>query len=228
MRTIQKPITTINKVALQAFYQLHRDEYVTARTSGDSKRWDEAYKWEMLPKAQTELAAFSEVTRENIGDIIAVLNKYKANFAHWIDMDDLSLLIEKQNGFQVLREIWSATPDDAEPSIESANSIANMLLRKRFSPSTYGYILAAKDPALFSIYRDAFTKRVLKLSEVERPGTLSAGEKYRLFNESATYIGELMKAEEADYAAQEWYTALNGQDFLYIIIQYPADDRKTA
>ncbi len=180
-----------------------------------------------MPKACDELKLYSEVTKDNISLLIATFNKYKANFAHWIDMDDLSLLEEKPNGYQVIREIWRSTPENIGESIESANNMANLLLSKRFSPSTYAYLLGAKDSQQFSIYRDVFMKNVLKLSDIDKSGSLKPGEKYQLSNDSMLYIGELMAKEKDLYADRDWYTALNGQDFLYITIQYPSDNRKS-
>ena len=47
----------INKLALQAFYESRRDEYLRRRFSGDKALWDESYKWDILPRLNKELAA---------------------------------------------------------------------------------------------------------------------------------------------------------------------------
>jgi hypothetical protein len=217
---------TINTVALQAFYEEHRDAYIAARASNDTTLWDEQYKWDLLPQAGAELAAFGDVTKDNISQFIAVFNKYKSNFAHWIDMDDLSQLEGKPNGYQIIREVWSAAPETVGETIDDANSMAELLLGKHFSPSTFGYILSAKDTEQFSIYRDAFMRNVVKLSDVARPGILTPGKKYQLFNDSINYVGSLMQDDKELFADREWFTSLNGQDLLYVTLQYPADKRK--
>ncbi len=96
---------------------------------------------------------------------------------------------------------------------------------KKFSPSTYAYLLAAQNCDSFSIYRDNLLKEVAELCQINKPGSLSQGEKYQILNESVTYLGELMKADKNEYSDLDWYTALNGQDFLYVTTQYVRVDK---
>ena len=215
----------INQLALIPFYEQHKDEYIAKRARGNNPEWDEAYKWEILPKANAELAAFDNVTKDNVAEIIAIINKHKSNFAHWIDMDDLNLLAEKPNGFQIIREIWHPSAEHIHTTIDTANTMAKLLLGKEFSPSTFGYLLAAQDCTTFTIYRDALLKEVAELNLIEKPGSLSRGDKYKILNDSAQFIGNLLAEEKDRLADPEWHTALNGQDFLYVTIQYAKDNR---
>lgn len=48
----------INKVALKAFYDLHKEDYFRRRRSGDAKLWDELYKWDILPRLNKELEQY--------------------------------------------------------------------------------------------------------------------------------------------------------------------------
>ena len=215
----------INRLALTDFYEQHKDAYITKRSRGNSPEWDEAYKWQILPKANEELATFDTVDAANVGEILAIITKHKSNFAHWIDMDDLQLLADKPNGYQVIREIWQPSPSTIATTIDAANTMAKLLLGKEFSPSTFGYLLAAQDCNTFTVYRDALLKEVAELNLIDKPGSLSRGDKYKILNDSAQFIGNLLAEEKDRLADPEWHTALNGQDFLYVTIQYAKDNR---
>ncbi|CAN5714055.1 hypothetical protein BH23PAT2_BH23PAT2_07390 [soil metagenome] len=215
----------INKVALKSFYESHKEDYISRRSKGKSDTWGEDYKWNFLPEANKALSSFDKVDSSNIKNVITVINKYKSNFAHWIDMDDLNLLVEKPNGYQIIQEIWHKQPGDIGKAIDTANTMSNFMLNKKFSPSTFGYILAAQNCEEYAIYRDSLLKVLAEISYIEKSGSLSQGEKYQLLNDSATYIGELMSKDKQSYTDLDWYTTLNGQDFLYVTIQYPLDSR---
>ena len=85
-------------------------------------------------------------------------------------------------------------------------------------PVMYGYMLTARDCDNFSIYHTDLVKGLVELGVDDKPKT--KGEGYRLLNDSARYLGELMAA---DHKGEEGYnlTALNGQDFLWIsLVKY--------
>ena len=213
----------INKLALKAFYETHKGEYYNRRASGDIKQWDEQYKWDILPALNEKLSAYTSITRQNVADFIALIsnNSNKSNFAHWIDMDDLKMLADLNYGNQILDIVWNAKPGEVREAIDTANNISNSFApHKKFSPSTWGYILAAKDCARFAIYRDVVVKELIEINNPPKTKGLTQGEKYSLLNESTDYLGELMKGdnpEDTQYAQ----LALNGQDFLWIsLIKY--------
>jgi hypothetical protein len=130
-------------------------------------------------------------------------------------MDDLDLLVEAKNGYQVLRDLWTATPSTVASEIDSANTVASLLLHgKKFSPSTYGFILAARNCDTFSIHRDWITKELAMICDVKMP--ISQGDKYQLLNDAALYLGELIQQDELINGLE--YKALNGQDFLWVIL----------
>ncbi|OYW85992.1 hypothetical protein B7Z17_01330 [Candidatus Saccharibacteria bacterium 32-49-10] len=210
-------MTAINKLALRAFYEEKKTEYYARRASGDTSQWDESYKWDILPKLNKSLSRFGAVTADNFGDIIAEIRKNNptaGSFAHWIDMDDLDLLVKAPNGFQVLRDLWQSTPDTVAAEIDSANTVSALLIRdKKFSPSTYAFILAAKDCNNFSIHRDWIAKQLAAINGIKMP--TSPGEKYQLLNDSALYLGVLMQKDNKVDGLE--YQALSGQDFLWVI-----------
>ncbi len=213
----------INKLALKAFYETHKGEYYNHRASGDIKQWDEQYKWDILPALNEKLSAYTSITRQNVADFIALIsnNSNKSNFAHWIDMDDMKMLADLNYGNQILDIVWNAKPGEVGEAIDTANNISNSFApHKKFSPSTWGYILAAKDCARFAIYRDVVVKELIEINNPPKTKGLTQGEKYSLLNESTNYLGELMKGdnpEDTQYAQ----LALNGQDFLWIsLIKY--------
>lgn len=213
----------INKLALEAFYETNKDDYYARRASGDVKKWDEQYKWDILPVLNEKLSVYTSITRDNVADFIALIssNSNKSNFAHWIDMDDLKLLADLNYGNQILDIVWNATSNEVGEAIDTANNISSSFApHKKFSPSTWGYILAAKDCSAFAIYRDAVVKELLGINNPSKTKGLTQGEKYSLLNNSANYLGELMRAdnsEDIQYAP----LALNGQDFLWVsLIKY--------
>lgn len=213
----------INKVALRAFYETRKEAYYVRRNSGDTHQWDEQYKWDVLPALNKRLAGFAAITRDNITEFMSIItnNSNKSNFAHWIDMDDLTMLANLNYGNQILDIVWTAKPDDVCRAIDTANNISNSFPpHKKFSPSTWGYILAAKDCAKFAIYRDVVVKELIEINMPAKTKGLTQGEKYSLLNKSANYLGELIRSDNTGDDAYS-QTALNGQDFLWVsLVKY--------
>lgn len=214
----------INKLQLKSFYESNRDDYYSRRGSGDISLWDEQYKWDILPKLNTLLAKYETITGDNFGDIVSEIRKSNpssGSFAHWIDMDDLDLLVKAKNGFQVFRDLWTAAPENIAAEIDSANTVSSLLIHdKKFSPSTYAFILAAKDCNNFSIHRDWVAKELATINGVKMPS--SQGDKYKLLNDSALYIGSLMQEDRLVSGLE--YNALNGQDFLWVVLNAKLGD----
>ena len=67
-------------------------------------------------------------------------------------------------------------------------------------------------------------KEIADLNAVRTPKT--QGEKYQLLNDTANYIGKLMQADDGYGSGSKRYNALDGQDFLYVTIQYEKDRRE--
>lgn len=212
----------INHIALRHFYLTRKAAYNARRGSGEQQQWDEAYKWELLPAANKSLEDIGVLTAANASEVQRVIQTYRSNFAHWIDMDDLKLLLDKPNGYQVIAEVWKPQAATIATAIDSANNLSNasFMLGKKFSPSTYGYLLAVQDCDTFAIYRDSVYQILAEISGVAKPAGKTQGEKYQLLNDSARYVGELMQAEAEQYRDLPWHTALNGQDFIYVTTQY--------
>lgn len=215
-------MTEINKLALKNFYENNKERYFERRNSGNKEQWNEQYKWDILPSLNQELASFKQITKANLQEFLSIVikNSNKSNFAHWIDMDDLKLLANLNYGNQILDEIWQSTPNSVANSIDAANSMSNSFPPyKKFSPSTWGYILTAKDSHNFSIYRDFIYKELVEINQLSGVKGLTQGEKYQLFNNSALYLGQLVQEDKGSGDSYK-YKALNGQDFLWTIIGY--------
>jgi hypothetical protein len=67
---------------------------------------------------------------------------------------------------------------------------------------------------MFAIHRDWISKELAATCGVAMPS--SPGDKYKLLNDAALYLGGLMQHDEAASDKTE-YTALSGQDFLWVI-----------
>lgn len=213
----------INQILLKKYYLDNKTQYIEHRKSNDAKIWDESYKWDVFPEINNKFEAIETVTADNIAEIIDTLvenNPTKDSFAHWVDMDELKLLMAKPNGFQIISKIWHKQPENIDRYIDTANYMAEFMVNKKFSPATFGYLLACQDCNTYTIYLDKLIKKIAILNGVSKPGTLTQGAKYKLFNDSSAYIGELMHQELEDYQDLPWFTALNGQDFLYVTMQF--------
>ena len=216
----------INKLAIKNFYVQHRNDYVAARQSGDTKKWDEQYKWDILPKLNDELGALGTLTESNALHVVEILQKNNPNngsFCHWIDLDNLHGQLERKPvTAKALSYVWAATPETVGDEINNVNNLLHSFFSGEFklSPSTFGYILAARDCRNFALYRETLLEDLIELNSVQKPK--NQGEKYQLLNDTARYIGSLM-AEDDTYNEDAAYSALNGQDFLYVTIQYPKE-----
>ena len=210
----------INKLALQAFYESHRDEYLQRRFSGDKALWDESYKWYILPRLNKELAAYGSVNGDSIAEIAHIVTHHTntSNFANWRDIDDLKDLLSRRNAHSVLSALWLAKPETTAECIQTANQFVQpFMLGKTFAPSTWAYLLAARDCNLFALYRETIMKQVAEICGVSSPTAAPQGEKYTLLNDAALYLGELMRGDIDDLPYMQ---ALNGQDFLWVTLEY--------
>lgn len=115
----------INKVALRAFYDLHKEDYFRRRHSGDAKLWDESYKWDILPRLNKELAQYQSVTKESIAEVMHIVTHHTnaSNFASWRDIDDLKDFLQRPNAHAVINELWRATLESVDQHIDSAGEM---------------------------------------------------------------------------------------------------------
>lgn len=209
----------ISKLQLKAFYETHKDTYYQHRNSGDISQWDEAYKWDIFPKLNELLAEYKTITAENLPEIVNALKKHnpqQGSFAHWIEMDNLNILTRHTNGWQVVKPLWQATPETIEDSIETVDTTGNFLIHHKFGNAMYGYMLTARDCDQFAIYHTSLVKELVELGVDDKPK--NKGEGYKLLNDSALYLGELMQADKLTANLDQ--RALNGQDFLWAALNY--------
>lgn len=220
----------INKLALRAHYERHKDSYIEARFSGESSKWDEDYKWEVLPRLNENLAELGPLSTENALEIVELLQKKNPNngsFCHWIDLDNLHNQLERKPVVsKALSYLWDVSLDTVGDEINSVNNLLHAFFSGEFklSPSTFGYILSARDCGKFAIYREALLKYLVDLNSTQKPG--NQGEKYQLLNDSAQYIGSLMAKDKDLFRDKTFYPALNGQDFLYVTLVYPNENSR--
>lgn len=204
----------INKVALKKIFEQNKNDYYSRRNSGDIKKYDEDYKWEILPKLNSELSKI-EICSENSEKIAKLLSKNLNNFSHWIDMDDLQGLSKHKNFYQIFRDMKKSNPKTIVETIEGIDISTNFLSNKKFAPSTLGYILAAFDCKNFSLYREEIAKEISKICLIEFPK--NKGEKYKLVNDASNFIGNLVN-EDGVFVDKN--VNLLGQDFIWTEIMY--------
>jgi len=75
-------------------------------------------------------------------------------------------------------------------------------------------MLDSRDCDNFAIYHSSLVEELVELGVDDMPKT--KGEQYKLLNDSALYIGELLQADKLA-ATNLDQKALNGQDFLWVI-----------
>lgn len=219
--------TKISTVALRNLSEKYKDEYLKRRGSTDPNMWDESYKWDVLPKLSKELSSFKSVTKDNANQILEIylkLNPQQGTLIDWRESDDLRTLLSKPNGWQLLKEVWDADLDNCAELIDSNNNAMSLLgmSGKKFSPRTYGYLLAGKNPSIFPVFLQSiydFLKTELGAEDEWRSASL--GEKYQLFTDAAIQIGDFLKNDVKDTTVNgikitNEYTALDGQDFIYV------------
>ena len=206
----------INKVALKKFFEQNKEDYYSRRNSGDIKKYDEDYKWEILPKLNSELSKI-EICRENSEKIAKILSKNLNNFSHWIDMDDLQDLSKrKKNFYQIFGYIKNSNPETVNQTIDSIDMIlGSTIFNKKFAPSTFGYLFTAFDCKNFSLYRDEIAKEISKICLIEFPK--NKGKKYKLVNDASNFIGNLVN-EDGVFVDKN--VNLLGQDFIWTEIMY--------
>jgi hypothetical protein len=198
----------INKIALKKFFEQNKEDYYSRRNSGDIKKYDEEYKWQILPKLNNELSKI-EICSENSEKIAKLLSKNLNNFSHWIDMDDLQGFSKHPNFYQIFRDIKNSNPETIIKTIEDVDISTNFLSNKKFAPSTIGYMLAAFDCKNFSLYREEIAKEISKICLIEFPK--NKGEKYKLVNDASNFIGNLVN-EDGVFINKN--VNLLGQDFI--------------
>lgn len=204
----------INKVALKKFFEQNKEDYYSRRNSGDIKKYDEDYKWEILPKLNSELSKI-EICSENSEKIAKLLSKNLNNFSHWIDMDDLQDLSKHPNFYQIFGYIKKSNPETVNRTIDSIDTILGSIFDKKFAPSTFGYLFTAFDCKNFSLYREEIAKEISKICLIEFPK--NKGEKYKLVNDTSNFIGNLVN-EDGVFVDKN--VNLLGQDFIWTEIMY--------
>ena len=181
----------INKVALKKFFEQNKEDYYSRRNSGDIKKYDEDYKWEILPKLNSELSKI-EICSENSEKIAKLLSKNLNNFSHWIDMDDLQDLSKHPNFYQIFGYIKKSNPETVNHTIDSIDTILGSIVDKKFAP-----------------------KEISKICLIELPK--NKGEKYKLVNDTSNFIGNLVN-EDGVFVDKN--VNLLGQDFIWTEIMY--------
>ena len=204
----------INKVALKKFFEQNKEDYYSRRNSGDIEKYDEEYKWQILPKLNSELSKI-EICSENSEKIAKLLSKNLNNFSHWIDMDDLQDLSKHPNFYQIFGYIKKSNPETVNQTIDSIDTILGSIFDKKFAPSTFGYLFTAFDCKNFSLYREEIAKEISKICLIELPK--NKGEKYKLVNDTSNFIGNLVN-EDGVFVDKN--VNLLGQDFIWTEIMY--------
>ena len=204
----------INKVALKKFFEQNKEDYYSRRNSGDIKKYDEDYKWEILSKLNSELSKI-EICSENSEKIAKLLSKNLNNFSHWIDMDDLQDLSKHPNFYQIFGYIKKSNPETVNQTIDSIDTILGSIFDKKFAPSTFGYLFTAFNCKNFSLYREEIAKEISKICLIEFPK--NKGEKYKLVNDASNFIGNLVN-EDGVFVDKN--VNLLGQDFIWTEIMY--------
>lgn len=193
------------------------EAYFTWRNSNE---WDEAYKWDVLPKLQQKLSQFSNANLENIDEIIKIYedsNPKQGSFVHFNLFTDFKngLINNKQAVVDVINHIWTNEYDLAQSRYITFSGY-NETVRSLGTPGL-GYIAAGRDPQNNPICRGEFIDGLS--FELENPfPTQSTSEKYGLYKKYVNHIAEHMTPiinERGLDSIYSQFPAITGQDFLY-------------
>ncbi len=207
--------------------QSNIDVYLQIRNSGEEKKWDEQYKWDILKKANQDF--FDEtLNKENILDKIEILKKYNpqsGSFVHWSNLDDFKKTAKKdpERVVALLQELFKskksigAVIDNFRAEIKKINPDAKL------GTPLFGYLLAVLDYDKYPIYKDStflYIKDILGKRESWKSMTI--GEKYQTFSELCYKMGSILKPQLETIAisnvlVKSGIRALDGQDFFYIL-----------
>ena len=201
-------------------------EYIRRRIKIDNAvDWSEEYKWKIL-SALNEKKLFENITLENINDIARKLRSEipsQGSFAYWMDFNKFAKIteIDQKKASEMLFNLLYG-------NIEIQNRMKTFLSNAReinpkdsMGTSTIAYILAAYDCKQYPIFKDEIFQTLKEKTETT-DWSSDISEKYQKYQEICLYFGEKLKPLLTDRIIRgvnvtSEFTALDGQDFLFIV-----------
>lgn len=205
------------------------DTYLDTRLDKESARWQEAYKWEVLPELNKKFTA-EKITSKNIADKVELLkdfNPQTGSFVHWSNLDDLAQLVEKDServakqlnillsGKDMLFKRINCFREEMKQLDEDAS----------LGTPLFGYLFAAFNPKKYPIYKGSTFKHLRDLlNKAEEWRSYTIGMKYQMFRDLCLEMGRLLNSEyelksvtKNGVDVKPGITALDGQDFFYYL-----------
>ncbi len=120
---------------------------------------------------------------------------------------------------------WEAELHSVADVIDSSNKSLALfgMSDKKFSPRSYGFLLAGKKPEIFPVMLQSLYDLLKEELGYETEWkSVSLGEKYQLFAEACNQLSEFIKNDSIEQTVNgitinSQYPALDGQDFIYSI-----------
>jgi len=194
--------------------------YIKWRSGNDPDRtWDEAYKWGVLKPFSIQLRQFKDVNLENIVSIIDLYQKNNPSEGAWVEYYFFARCKEAI-GQEKVQELAKCINLIWDNKIDEAAALYKQITGHSISTSAVAYLLAAREPDKYPLYRGEFftwMKADLDLSEPQ-----SIESRYSLYRQIAVALGDkiltyLNDHEPNLYGYHKEFPALSGQDFLYYL-----------
>lgn len=206
------------------------EKYTELRTpeGAESEHWNEGYKWEILPSLGKNVFA-DPITSRNVVKKIQELsrsNPPQGSFVHWSNLQNLRELATEhpKEISEILKNLLESREHIGKAIDAALETMRQLKPKVQLGTPLWGYFLAAADCSQFPLYKDeTFLALRDALGKREEWKSLSIGEKYEMFRTYCLKIGDILWEREIldEFTAKgipidPGYTALDGQDFLYM------------
>lgn len=209
----------IDKNLIILLVEKYKDFYIQLRN--DQSR-SEKYKREKLPVIHEDIF-WKSSTNKSLTEKLSYLDKNKQNRVSYMgNVSDL-IKIEQTNPemFQELRNNLFETEISLNERIDTFRKECwNILNDAKIGSALFWYLYATYNPWQYPLYKDSVYLRLRnELDKDDERKSFSIWEKCQTFTEICTTIGEYLKDYLQDSYHWGEYTALDGQDFLYVVSQ---------
>jgi len=202
-------------------------EYAEIRNRKDPELWDEDYKWDVLPKVNSEFFKES-MTIDNIVKKISILNKYNpssGSFVHFGNLLDLKEIatLKPEIVIKSLESLFNGEAILCERIDEFIKELKKIKKDASLGTPLFGYLLAMYDYKKYSLYKDSVFKKLKKnIAKEKEWKSDTIGMKCQRFQELCLKMGNYLKdsnllknVKTNKFEVPVGITALDGQDFFY-------------
>ena len=194
------------------------------------EKYEEEYKWDVLPKVNNEFFRESMMA-DNIVEKIDILSKYNptsGSFVHFGNLMDLKEIAQQKpeivlDSLDILFKGDNILCERIDNIIKEFKKVKKEA--KINSTPLFGYLLAMYDYKKYPLYKDSTFQNFKKVIGKEKEWkSYTLGMKYQRFQELCLKMGDYLKKNNLlndikinDVEVPVGITALDGQDFFYYL-----------